>query len=96
MVALRRKVVATVDENIDEASVDVTAHLTDGRSVHVFVEHAIGSLQNPMTDVLLEGKFHGLSDPVLGADATSRLIAQCWALGQAKDVRALVAAAVPA
>jgi Flp pilus assembly CpaF family ATPase len=50
MVALRRKVVATVDEAIDEASADVTAVLTDGRRVHVFIEHAIGSLQKPMTD----------------------------------------------
>jgi 2-methylcitrate dehydratase PrpD len=67
MVALRRKVVATVDDTIDEASADVTAVLTDGRRLHVSVEHAIGSLQNPMTDVLLEAKFHGLSDRVLGA-----------------------------
>ena len=53
MVALRRKVVATVDDSIDEASADVTAVLADGRRVHVFVEHAIGSLQNPMTDANL-------------------------------------------
>ena len=62
MVALRRKVVATVDDSIDEASADVTAVLKDGRKVHVFVEHAIGSLQNPMTDAMLEAKFHGMAD----------------------------------
>ncbi len=95
MVALRRKVVATVDDSIDEASVDVTAVLMDGRRVHVFVEHAIGSLRNPMTDALLEGKFHGLSDPILGAAQTSSLIEACWKLGEAKDVRDLVALAVP-
>lgn len=93
MVALRRKVVATVDDAIDEASADVTAQLMDGRRVHVFVAHAIGSLQNPMTDALLESKFHGLSDPILGADTTSALIAACWKLGQAPDVRALCALA---
>jgi 2-methylcitrate dehydratase PrpD len=95
MVALRRKVVATVDDSIDEASVDVTAVLMDGRRVHVFVEHAIGSLRNPMTDALLEGKFHGLSDPILGAAQTGSLIEACWKLGEAKDVRGLVALAVP-
>ena len=47
--ALRRKVVATVDDSIDEASADVTAILKDGRE-HVFVEHAIGSLERPMND----------------------------------------------
>ena len=95
MVALRRKVVATVDDAIDEASVDVTAVLKDGRRVHVFVEHAIGSLQNPMTDALLEGKFHGLADPILGAAQTSQLISACWGVGQAANVAALVALAAP-
>src|SRR5688500_16082709 len=66
MVALRRKVVATVDDSIDEASADVTAILKDGRRVRVFVEHAIGSLERPMSDAELEGKLHGLADPVVG------------------------------
>jgi 2-methylcitrate dehydratase PrpD len=95
MVALRRKVVATVDDSIDEASVDVTAVLKDGRRVHVFVEHAIGSLQNPMTDALLEGKFHGLSDPILGAAQTSQLISACWAVGKAANVSAIIGLAAP-
>lgn len=95
MVALRRKVVATVDDSIDEASADVTAVLKDGRRVHVFVEHAIGSLQNPMTDAMLEGKFHGLSDAILGAGQTAELIKACWAVGQAANVSAITALATP-
>jgi 2-methylcitrate dehydratase PrpD len=89
LVALRRKVVATVDDSIDEASADVTAVLSDGRRVHVFVEHALGSLQNPMTDALLEAKFHGLSDAVLGHSRTRELIAACWSIGQAGDLLTL-------
>jgi 2-methylcitrate dehydratase PrpD len=95
MVALRRKVVATVDDSIDEASADVTAVLKDGRKVHVFVKNAIGSLENPMTDAMLEGKFHDLSDPVLGSANTQSLIAAAWNLAQLKDVRALTALAKP-
>jgi 2-methylcitrate dehydratase PrpD len=95
MVALRRKVVATVDDSIDEASADVTAVLKDGRRVHVFVEHAIGSLQNPMTDANLEAKFRGLSDPILGTAQTSELIKACWAIGQAGSVAELVRLAAP-
>jgi 2-methylcitrate dehydratase PrpD len=95
MAALRRKVVATVDDAIDEASVDVTAVLADGQRVHVFVEHAIGSLQRPMSDAQLEGKFHGLADPVLGAPGASRLIEACWKVADAPDLRALAALAVP-
>jgi 2-methylcitrate dehydratase PrpD len=95
MVALRRKVVATVDDSIDEASADVTATLADGSTVHVFVEHAIGSLQNPMTQTLLEGKFHGLSDPVLGQAQTTELIKACWAIGNAANVQSIIDLATP-
>jgi 2-methylcitrate dehydratase PrpD len=95
MVALRRKVVATVDDSIDEASADVTAVLKDGRKVHVFVEHAIGSLQNPMTDAMLEAKFHSMADAVLGAEKTSKLIAASWKLGSTADVRTLTQLARP-
>jgi 2-methylcitrate dehydratase PrpD len=95
MVDLRRKVVATVDNSIDEASADVTAVLKDGRKVHVFVEHAIGSLQRPMTDKMLEAKFSQLSEPVIGAAKTQQLIEACWGLGKARDVRALAALTRP-
>ena len=92
-VALRRKVVATVDDSIDEASADVTAVLKDGQRVHVFVKHAIGSLENPMTDTMLEGKFHGLCDPVMGAADANKLIAAAWRIGQADSVSSLAALA---
>ncbi|MCA3237516.1 MAG: MmgE/PrpD family protein [Curvibacter sp.] len=95
MVALRRKVVAVVDDSIDEASVDVTAVLKDGRQVHVFVKHAIGSLENPMTDAMLERKFHDLCDPVIGKGKADALIAACWKLASTRDVRALTALARP-
>ena len=95
MVALRRKVVATVDDGIDESAADITAVLTDGRRVQVRVEHAIGSLQNPMTDAQLEAKFHGLSDAVLGVAQTSELIGAAWALGSASTTQALLALSAP-
>ena len=89
MVALRRKVVATVDNSIDEASVDMTAVLSDGRRVHVVVEHAIGSLAKPMTTAQLEGKFRGMCDQVLGAERCGALMAACWNLEGLADLRAL-------
>jgi len=95
MVTLRRKVVATIDDSIDEASADVTAVLLDGRRVHVFVEHAIGSLKNPMSDTQLEAKFRGMSDPILGAGRTSELIVASWAISKAANVKGLTTLAVP-
>ena len=93
--ALRRKVVATVDDSIDEASADVTAILKDGRREHVFVAHAIGSLERPMTDADLESKFHALVEPVLGKQRAEDLVAACRDLGAAASVSSLAASARP-
>ena len=95
VVDLRRKIVATVDQNIDEASVEVTAILVGGRREHVFVEHAIGSLQRPMTDAQLEEKFTELSAPVIGAERTTALIEAAWNIGNAPDVLAMTSIARP-
>jgi hypothetical protein len=48
-----------------------------------------------MTNALLEAKFHGLSDPVLGSDQTSALIAACWATGESPDVQRIIGLATP-
>jgi 2-methylcitrate dehydratase PrpD len=92
---LRRKVVASVDAKIDEASADVTAILKDGRRLHVFVEHAIGSLERPMSDADLEAKFHSLADAVIGKAKSDALIKACWKVGSANDLRAVVEGARP-
>ena len=39
---------------------------------------------------MLEAKFHGLVDPVLGKERADALIAACWGLGKASNVLALV------
>jgi 2-methylcitrate dehydratase PrpD len=96
VVALRRKVAATVDDSIDEAAADVTATLRDGRRVHVFVEHAIGSLQRPMSDAALAAKFADQATPVIGRDRSTALISACQRLADLPDVRQLTALARPA
>lgn len=96
VVATRRKVVATVDDSIGEASVVALATLTDGRQVEIRVDHAIGSLERPMSDGDLEAKFSGMTDTILGADRTRRLLQACWTLAGAGDVRTLVQLTSPA
>ncbi|NYI00088.1 MmgE/PrpD family protein [Cupriavidus plantarum] len=95
VVALRRKVVATADGNVDEAAALVRAVLKDGREINVRVDHAIGSLQRPMTDANLDAKFHSLADPILGEARVRDLIGACWQLGEAADVRTITALARP-
>ena len=95
VVAIRRKVVATVDPSIDEAEVRAVAVMKDDSRKEVHVEHAIGSLQRPLTDADLERKFSALVEPVLGGAALRPLMDAAWALASANDVRALVKLAVP-
>jgi 2-methylcitrate dehydratase PrpD len=89
--ALRGKVQATVDDSIDEAAAHVTAVLTDGRRVQVQVDHAIGSLENPLTDAQLEAKFGALVAPVLGQPRADEITQRCRALASMADIRALTA-----
>ncbi len=96
VIALRDRIGATVDPSIAEDAVDVTVTLTDGRTLHMFVPHAIGSIERPMSDDLLDGKFHDLVDPVLGAARANALVALLRDIGNAPDVRALVTAATAA
>lgn len=95
VVALRNKVQATVDDSIKEEAVHVTAVLTDGRRVVVQVDHAIGSLQNPLSDQQLEGKFTALVTPVLGEARADDITRACWALAGQADMRALTALCRP-
>src|SRR5690606_16797314 len=91
VVATRRKVVAEIDDSIDEAAVHATALLKDGREIQITVEHAIGSLQRPMTDQDLEAKFSNMSIPLIGEAQTRKLLDQCWSLSKAASIKDLVA-----
>jgi len=95
VIALRDRVVATRDDAVREESADVTVVTRDGRRHHVFVEHAIGSRERPMSDADLARKFHGLVDPILGAGRAKRLVELSRAVAAMKDVGELAAAARP-
>ena len=93
--ALRRKVVAAVDTSVAEDAADVTAILRGGKRVHIRVDHAIGSLERPLSDAQLEAKFNSLADPVIGKDKARAAIEACWKLAQAKDVQGFLRSARP-
>jgi 2-methylcitrate dehydratase PrpD len=95
VIALRDRIHAVVDRGIGEAAADVTVACKDGRTLHLLVEHAIGSVQRPMSDAHLAAKFHGLVDPVLGEARANLLIAQSGTLAAAPDLAALSRSARP-
>ena len=95
VVALRNRVNAAVDPSLAEDQAVVTIVLRDGRTLTKRVEHAIGSLDHPMTDVDLERKLHGLCDEILGAQRADELVAACWDLDESPNAGDLARRTVP-
>ncbi len=92
VLALRAKVEAIVDDRIDEAAADVRIRTTDGRDLHVLVEHAIGSTELPMSEAQLRAKFIGQAEPVLGAEKAAAAWALSRGVAECPDMHALLAA----
>ena len=78
IVDLRGKVVPIVDPAIKPEQVDMTIVLKDGRSLHKYIEHAIGSLEVPMSDQALEKKFADLADGIIPAQQARHVMDLCW------------------
>jgi 2-methylcitrate dehydratase PrpD len=94
VLAMRAKVNAVVTDGIDEAAADVTAVMKDGRRIHIEIEHAIGSLERPMSDKDLEAKFHSQADAVLGKAKAQALMDMAWRMTTIRDVSELTQLAV--
>ncbi len=91
--SLRDRVTTAVDSTIHEDQVRITLTTTDGRKLEKFVEHAVGSLDHPMTDKDLEAKFTGLANGVLSSDRQRRLIDLCWDIASLPEASAVARAA---
>ena len=66
--------------------------LRDGRKLVKYVEHALGSLKRPLTDLQLDEKFCRLCGPHLGAAQISELIKLTRDLPNLPDVSVLARA----
>ena len=95
VIALRDRIVAEPDGTIDEAGCHITLTTRDGASRTLRVEHAIGSLERPMSDEALTRKFVDQAAPVLGAARAEAAAAAAFSIGGAADIRTLLEACVP-
>src|SRR6266568_729973 len=78
VVALRSRVVPTVDPAVKPEQVDLTVVLKDGRRFQKHIEKAIGSVEVPMSNKALEAKFADLAEGILPPAQTRRLMDLCW------------------
>ncbi|ACL56359.1 MmgE/PrpD family protein [Methylobacterium nodulans] len=83
--ALRGKVVPTVTPGVKPEQVEMTITLADGRTLSRQIEHAVGSVENPMTDADLERKFVDLAEGILPDAQIRRVMALCWDIANLKD-----------
>jgi 2-methylcitrate dehydratase PrpD len=95
IVALRSRVVPAVDASIKPEQVEMSITLKDGHKLEKSIQHAIGSLEAPMTDRNLELKFAGLADGILTPDQVHALIGLCWDVEKLSNAGAIAKSAVP-
>jgi 2-methylcitrate dehydratase PrpD len=88
--AVRAKVSATVDPAVNEDEVYVTITLKDGKRHEIHIEHATGSPENPMSDVVLRAKYDALAREVFTADRADALWNAVWTLDEAPGVGEVV------
>jgi 2-methylcitrate dehydratase PrpD len=93
--ALRDCVSAAEDPALAQDEAHVRLELDDGRVLHCHVEHALGSVDRPMSDADLDVKFVGLVEPILGGSEADRLLKLCWELPELADVAEIALASVP-
>jgi 2-methylcitrate dehydratase PrpD len=96
VLALRERVVPVADPAIKPEQVELEITLKDGRRLHRRIEHAIGSVEAPMSDAALEAKFRDLADGILPAPQVRSLIDACWNVERLPDAAAVARAAIPA
>jgi hypothetical protein len=56
--------------------------------LNAHVEHALGTLQHPMSDADLERKFRALVVPSLAGSKADTILQACWSIGKAADAGA--------
>lgn len=94
--ALRDRVSATVEEGIGEDACRLAITLRDGRVFETRVDHAIGSLECPMTNDELESKFRDQANGVPTRASADDLIRMCWEIDRSDDAAALARGAATA
>jgi 2-methylcitrate dehydratase PrpD len=77
VMALRDRVETAVDPSLTQDQARVKIRLKDQRVLERFVAHAVGSVDNPMSDAALDAKFTDLASGILPDDQARRLLALC-------------------
>lgn len=88
IISVRDRIDAQVDKTLNADEAILTATMRDGTKLVRHVVHAVGSLEVPMSDAMLEKKFIDQCEPVIGDKAKAASDA-CWKIEEVEDVASL-------
>jgi 2-methylcitrate dehydratase PrpD len=88
--SLRNRIDFNEDPSLPRRAVRVTLELTDGRSYTERVDHPTGTPGNPMSDTMVQEKFHGLASAVLGVEKANKAQSALWSVDVMPDVSQLI------
>ena len=89
IVRLRERVQVTTDPAVQSDEAYLTVTTRDGEILSKHVEHALGSVERPMTNGDLEDKFRQLATGILGQEEVAKLLPMIWNMETLEDVNAL-------
>jgi 2-methylcitrate dehydratase PrpD len=95
-IALRDRVEATADENVSAEEAFVSITLRNGTVVDKHIEHAIGSVQRPLTKEHLEHKFADQARSALPMSQIEDVMAICWEIERLNKVSEISSASAAA
>ncbi|HEX2826274.1 MAG TPA: MmgE/PrpD family protein [Burkholderiales bacterium] len=95
VIAVRDRIAVTASPSVRKLEARVTIRLRDGTVLEKHVEHALGTVERPMSDRDLEEKLSDLTDGVLPKAAAARVIDLCWRIDTLDDAGELARATVP-
>jgi aconitate decarboxylase len=86
VVSVRDRIDATADKSLNADEAEIIVELENENQLKKHVQHAVGSLEVPMTDQQLEEKFLDQVGLVLGLEGARKASETAWQLGNVKNV----------
>ena len=88
--SLRNRIDFDEDPSLPRRAVRVTLELNDGRTYSQGVDHPTGTPGNPMSDAMVQQKFHGLATAALGVEKADKAQSVLWSVDAIPDVSQLI------
>ncbi|NDB70047.1 MAG: MmgE/PrpD family protein [Methylocystaceae bacterium] len=83
---LRHQIEAVADPDLGRDAARVVIGLDEGGEIEVFIPHARGSLDRPLTDAELDAKFLSQAQLIMTRDQAHSLLHWCWQIGSVENV----------